>query len=97
MMLLSLFTALLPSKATFRNLFENTSDLSGNFGLCWYLNIPADKRDVDSATEYYSNSTGQRKMRKMIFSLDMVGDTTLADSVMEFAEPPAGMATHYNK
>ena len=36
-------------------------------------------------------------MRKMIFSLDMIGDTALADSVMEFAEPPAGMATQYNR
>ena len=51
----------------------------------------------DSATEYYSNSTDQRKMRKMILNLDVMGDTALADSVMEFAEPPAGMATQYNR
>ena len=95
-MSLSLFTALPPSKATLRNVFDNTSRLSE---LCdgWHLNIPGDKRDVDSATEYYSNGTDQRKIRKMIFSLDMIGDTALADSVMEFAEPPAGMATQYNR
>ena len=33
----------------------------------------------------------------MIFSLDEMGDTALATSVMEFAEPPAGMATQYIK
>ena len=103
-MSLSLFTALPPSKATLRNVFQNTSRLSTYdhgyvryHGLCDYLNIPYDKWDVDSATEYYSNSTDQRKMRKMIFSLDEVGDTALADSVMEFAEPPAGMAAQYNR
>ena len=36
------------------------------------------------------------KMRKMIFRLDMIGDTALADSLMEYAEPPAGMATIEN-
>ena len=96
MMLLCLFTALPPSKATLRNVFQNTRHLIGDDGLCRWLHIP-DKRDVDSATEYYSNSTDQRKMRKMIFSLDKMGDTALADSVMEFAEPPAGMATQYNR
>ena len=96
-MSLSLFTALPPNIATLRNVFENTSHLSGDFGLCFWLHIPDDKRDVDSATEYYSNSTDQRKMRKMIFNLDRVGDTALADSVMEYAEPPAGMATQYNR
>ena len=97
-MSLSLFTALPPSKAKLRNVCENTRDL---FHLCNvlydYFLIPNDELDVDSATEYYSNSTDQRKMRKMIFSLDEIGDTALADSVMEFAEPPAGMATQYNR
>ena len=37
------------------------------------------------------------KMRNMIWGLDSIGDTALADSVMEFAEPPAGMATQYNR
>ena len=95
-MSLSLFTALPPSKATLRNVFENTRDL--NYLCDWRrLNIPDNNKDVDSATEYYSNSTDQRKMRKVIFSLDLMGDTALADSVMEFAEPPAGMATQYNR
>ena len=33
----------------------------------------------------------------MIFNLDYIGDTALADSVMEYAEPPAGIATQYNR
>ena len=93
--IVSLLTALPPSKATLRNVFENTSDLDR---LCsWLPIIPGDKRDVDSAVEYYAQDTDQMKMRKMIYWLDWIGDTALADSVMEFAEPPAGMATQYNK
>ena len=92
--IVSLLTALPPSKATLRNVFENTRDLNN---LCYWLHIPGDKRDVDSAVEYYAQDTDQMKMRKMIFGLDMDGDTALADSVMEFAEPPAGMATQYNR
>ncbi|CAI8006635.1 hypothetical protein GBAR_LOCUS4836 [Geodia barretti] len=53
-----------PSKATLRKVFENTSDLSV---LCSWLSIPDDKRDVDSAVEYYVQSTDPMKMRKMIF------------------------------
>ncbi|CAI8035158.1 hypothetical protein GBAR_LOCUS19750, partial [Geodia barretti] len=79
-----------PSKATLRKVFENTSALSY---LCDRLSIPYDKRDVDSAVEYYVQSTDPMKMRDMIFNLDKIGDTALADSLMEYAEPPAGMAT----
>ena len=92
--IVSLLTALPPSKAALRNVFENTSDL--NY-LCHWLHIPDDKRDVDSAVEYYAQDTYQMKMRKMIWGLDDMGETALADSVMEFAEPPAGMATQYNR
>ncbi|CAI8035157.1 hypothetical protein GBAR_LOCUS19750, partial [Geodia barretti] len=75
-----------PSKATLRKVFENTSALSY---LCDRLSIPYDKRDVDSAVEYYVQSTDPMKMRDMIFNLDKIGDTALADSLMEYAEPPA--------
>ena len=95
--IVSLLTALPPSKATLRNVFENTRNLSGDYGLCRCLNIPRDKWKVDSAVEHYAQDTDQIKMRKMIFILDNIGDTALADSVMEFAEPPAGMATQYNR
>ena len=90
----SLLTALPPSKATLRDVFKNTISLSR---LCRRLHIPDDKRDVDSAVEYYAQDTDQMKMRKMIYWLDDMGDTALADSVIEFAEPPAGMATQYNR
>ena len=92
--IVSLLTALPPSKAALRNVFENTRDLDR---LCWRLNIPRDKRNVDSAVEYYAQDTDQMKMRKMTWELDQIGYTALADSVMEFAESPAGMATQYNR
>ncbi|CAI8023616.1 hypothetical protein GBAR_LOCUS13777 [Geodia barretti] len=75
-----------PSKTTLRKVFENASNISY---LCDRLSIPDDKSDVDSAVEYYVQSTDPMKMRRMIFWLDMVGDTVLADSLMEYAEPPA--------
>ena len=92
--IVSLLTALPPSKATLRNVFENTRYLNA---LCSWLGIPRDKRDVDSAVEYFAQDTDQMKMRRMIYQLDRMEDTALADSVMEFAEPPAGMATQYNR
>ena len=70
-------------------MFENTSHLSSS---CAYFSIPYDKWDVDSAVEYYIQSTHPSKMREMIWLLDMIGETGLADSLMEYAEPPAGMA-----
>ena len=93
MFYLSLLTVRPPSKAALRRVFENTSDLSD---LCDYLSIPDDKRDVDSAVEYYIQNINPWKMRWMIWVLDMIGDTGLADSLMEYAEPPTGMATVEN-
>ena len=93
MMSLSFLAALPPSKATLRKVFENTSALGY---LCALLSIPRDKRDVDSAVEYYVQSTDPMKMRHMIYWLDEIGDTALADTLMEYAEPPAGMAAIEN-
>ena len=90
MFYLSLLTVRPPSKAALRHVFENTRNL------CGLLSIPYDKRDVDSAVEYYIQSTHPRKMRMMIWRLDEIGDTGLADSLMEYAEHPAGMATVEN-
>ena len=60
--------------------------------LCIRLNIPDDKRNnAASASEHFIQSTEPMKVRKMIFCLDLNGDTALADTVMECAEPPAGM------
>ena len=89
MMSSSLPTALplTPEKA--RYVFQNTGYLRG---LCSYLNIPGDKwNNATSASEHFIQSTEPMKVREMIFWLDFLGDTALADTVMECAEPPAGM------
>ena len=90
MMSSSLPTALplTPEKA--RYVFENTSNLEF---LCDYLNIPDDKSNkAASASEHFIQSTQPMKVRRMIWYLDyFIGDTALADTVMECAEPPAGM------
>ena len=52
------------------------------------LHIPFLKND--SAVEYYLQSRDQRKVRNLIFQLDMMEETALADTIMEYAEPPAG-------
>ena len=89
MMSSSLPTALplTPEKA--RYILENTSNLGV---LCVNLNIPHDKRNnAASASEHLIQSTKPMKVRNMIWYLDYIGDTALADTVMECAEPPAGM------
>ena len=88
MMSSSLLTAVPLSEGHLKNVFENTSNLSS---LCSSLNIPDDKRTAAGAVEYYRQSTEPRKVRKMVYWLDSIGDTALADSVMECAEPPAGI------
>ena len=78
---------LTPEKA--RYVFENTSNLEG---LCTDLNIPFYKRsNAARASEHFLQSTEPMKARKMVFYLDWDGDTALADTVMECAEPQAGM------
>ena len=88
MLVIFLLTAPPASEAILRNIFKNTTDFNK---LCVLLFIPDDKRDVDSAVEYYARSTDPLKMRKMIFILDGMGDTDLAESVMDYAELQAGM------
>ena len=90
MMSSSLLIAVPLSEHHLTNVFENTSDLSR---LCTNLNIPHDKKTVTAAVavEYYRRSTQPRKVRKMVYELDIIRDTALADSVMECAEPPPGM------
>ena len=86
----SLLAALPLSEGHLKNVFQNTRNLSTS-GLCSRLNIPRDKWTAAGAVEYYIRSTQPRKGREMVFWLDHIGDTALADSVMECAEPPAGM------
>ena len=81
----SLHTALLLTHDKARNVFENCSD---QFRLCIGLNIPDDKRkNALIATEFFMQSKEQMKVKRMIFYLDYNGDTELADTVMEYAEP----------
>ena len=87
MMSSSLPTALplTPEKARYRHVFQNTNNLGR---LCSDLNIPDDKRNnAASASEHFIQSTEPMKVRKMVFWLDYIGDTALADTVMECAEP----------
>ena len=70
---------------------EKTKDF--NY-LCELLDIPKDKRgSAASAAEYYvHHSTQPRRVRYMIYILDeLMKEPGLADSVMECAEPPAGV------
>ena len=61
--------------------------------LCSHLNIPEDKSgSAASAAEHYvHHNTRSNKVRVMIFWLDYMEEPGLADSVMECAEPPAGV------
>ena len=87
-----LLTAPHLSRERLRNVFMNTSDLSR---LCICLSIPDDKwNDAITAADHCYQSTLPRKVRRLIYWLDDIRDTALADSVMDCAEPPAGMYVH---
>ena len=77
-----------------RPVLEKTSDL--NY-LCDLLGIPSNKRDdAATAADYFVNHATQRKSWKwIIWLLDHIGDTDVAESIMENAEPSAGVLTVY--
>ena len=77
-----------------KEVFKNTRFLNG---LHSWLSIPHDKRsDVATAAEYYVNhSRVYRRGRQIIWCLDQIGDTVLADSIMSCAEPSTGMLSVY--
>ena len=77
-----------------REVFKNTSNLNL---LCIFLDIPEDKSsDAATAAEYYVNhSSVYRRGRQIIWRLDHIGDTALADSIMSCAEPSTGMLSVY--
>ena len=89
-MLSSLLTVVPLSVDKVQALFEKASNLAL---LCSGLVIPRDKRgDAATAAEYYvNNDTGKRGWLNMIWFLDVIGDTDLANSIMEYAEPPEGV------
>ena len=89
-MLSSLLTVVPLSVDKVQALFEKTSNLAL---LCSFLRIRYDKcGDAATAAEYYvNNDTRCRGWRWLIWFLDSNGDTDLANSIMEYAEPPEGV------
>ena len=83
-MIISLLTALDDIKSA----FTNTKDLNK---LCFYLSVPQDKRNAVDALKFFLKWNHPRKVRKLVFYLDYIGDTTLANSVMNYAELPSGI------
>lgn len=88
----SLLTVIPLTADNVRDIFEKTSNLKK---LCGFslLNIPHDKcGNAATAAEWFVNHTSVKKTwRWMIYCLDFIGDTALADSIMDRAEPPAGV------
>lgn len=70
--------------------FEKTSDREKL--CCYWLEIPDDKcGDAATAANYFVNHvTGYKKWRWIIWFLDCIGDSALADSLMDHAEHHAG-------
>ena len=94
MMSSSLLTVVPITVENVRPVLEKTSDLND---LCFHLGIPYNKRDdAATAADYFVNHATQRRSWKwIIWELDDIGDTDVAESIMENAEPSAGVWTVY--
>ena len=94
MMSSSLLTVVPITVENVRPVLEKTSNLKG---LCIRLRIPDNKRDdAATAADYFVNHATQYKSWKsIIWKLDRIGDTDVAESIMEDAEPSAGVWTVY--
>lgn len=90
MMSLFLFTAFPPNETTLKNVFENTKNI---YVFRRDYSVPYDKWGVDSVVKCFVESKDPRKVRNAIFKLDLNGETELADTLMDHAELPDGMAT----
>ena len=92
MMSLSLPTVVPLTTGHVTRVMEKTKNLNLLYS---FLIIPEYKKgSAASAAEYYvhHNSTESNKVRMMIYILDhIMEEPGLADSVMECAEPPAGV------
>ena len=77
-----------------RPVLEKTSNLND---LCSFLGIHDNKHDdAATAADYFVNHDTQRRSWKwIIWGLDYNGDTDVAESIMENAEPSAGVWTVY--
>ena len=95
MMSSSLLTVVAFTVENVRPVLEKTCNLKY---LCIRLDIPDNKRDdAATAADYFVNHATQYKSWKwIIWYLDDFGDTDVAESIMENAEPSAGVWTVYN-
>ena len=86
----SLLTATPFTVDNVRPIFEKTRDLKE---LCGRLFIHHDKHtNAATAAEWCVNHNARiMTWRRMIWALDRNGETALADSIMDRAEPPAGV------
>ena len=94
MMSSSLLTVVPVTVENVRPVLEKTSNLKR---LCRNLDIRYNKRDdVATAADYFVNHATQYKSWKwIIWWLDDISDTDVAESIMENAEPSAGVWTVY--
>ena len=94
MMSSSLLTVVPITVENVRPVLEKTSNLND---LCSFLLIPFNKcDDAATAADYFVNHVTERKSWKwIIWGLDDIGDTDVAESIMENAEPSAGVWTVY--
>ena len=94
MMSSSLLTVVPITVENVRPVLEKTSNLNT---LCGNLGIPYNKcDDAATAADYFVNHSTQYKSWKLIiWRLDEIGDTDVAESIMENAEPSAGVWTVY--
>ena len=86
----SLLTVVPITVENVRPVLEKTRNLND---LCFYLGIPDNKRDdAATAADYFVNEVTQCKSWNwIILRLDEIGDTDVAESIMENAEPSAGV------
>ena len=94
MMSSSLLTVVPITVENVRPVLEKTSD---RIDLCSFLRIPDNKRDdAATAADYFVNRVMQYKSwKRIIWELDNIGDTDVAESIVENAEPSAGVWTVY--
>ena len=97
MMSSSLLTVVPFTVENVRPVLEKTRN---HHNLCHYLLIPVNKRDdAATAADYFVNHATQRRSWKwIIWDFDRIGDTDVAESIMENAEPSpvCGLCTLYN-
>ena len=56
------------------------------------LGIPDDKcTNPLTAAEWWVSNGPDRRWRRIIYRLDVVGDTAIADELMPYSEPPSGV------